>query len=341
MFSFAQGIIHEYYAVALAPAIGALVGIGATALWARRAEVGWRLCLAAIVAGTAVWAFVLLDRSPTWLPWLRLVVVVGGLLAAALLVIADRLARRAALTLAGVGVALALTGPAFYSVQTASAAHSGRCPAPDRPWPPAAAVSVAAAAAADCASRAPADRRATRPRPAAPRRAARWAVFRPPAPIPAAAAGAPDRRRSEAPRPRRRATAASARPAAAGPAASAGGLLDASTPSSALVALLRSDADHYTWVAATVGAQSAAGYQLATDDPVMSLGGFNGSDPYPTLAEFEAIVNAGKVHYYIGGGSGGVGDGSSMSAIATWVKAHFTSRTVGGVTIYDLTSPTG
>ncbi len=90
-----------------------------------------------------------------------------------------------------------------------------------------------------------------------------------------------------------------------------------------------------------MGSQSAAGYQLATNDPVMSLGGFNGSDPYPTLAEFEAIVNAGKVHYFIGGGSGGVGNGSSMSAITTWVKAHFTSRTVGGVTIYDLTSRTG
>ncbi len=63
VFSFAQGIIHEYYAVALAPAIGALVGIGATTLWARRAKVGWRLCLAVIVATTAVWSFVLLDRS--------------------------------------------------------------------------------------------------------------------------------------------------------------------------------------------------------------------------------------------------------------------------------------
>ncbi len=128
VFSFAQGIIHEYYAVALAPAIGALVGIGATALWARRAAAGWRLCLAAIVAATAVWAFVLLDRSAAWLPWLRFVVIVGGLLAAAGLVVADRLARRAALALAGVGVALALAGPAAYSMQTASTAHSGSLP---------------------------------------------------------------------------------------------------------------------------------------------------------------------------------------------------------------------
>ena len=65
-------------------------------------------------------------------------------------------------------------------------------------------------------------------------------------------------------------------------AGNAGGLLDASTPSAALVALLEADAGSYTWVAAAVGAQSAAGYQLATELPVMCLGGFNGSDPCPT-----------------------------------------------------------
>ena len=155
-----------------------------------------------------------------------------------------------------------------------------------------------------------------------------------------------------------------AAPGASG-AGNAGGLLDASTPSAALVTLLEQDADRYTWVAATVGAQSAAGYQLATDDPVMSLGGFNGSDPYPTLAEFQALVTAGKVHYFIAGGVGGSGDGgggnaagaaandgtggpstglrasggsTSMSAISAWVEAHFTSQTVGGITVYDLTS---
>ncbi|TMF92802.1 MAG: phospholipid carrier-dependent glycosyltransferase, partial [Chloroflexi bacterium] len=38
VFSFAQGIIHPYYTVALAPAISALVGMGAVFLWARRSE---------------------------------------------------------------------------------------------------------------------------------------------------------------------------------------------------------------------------------------------------------------------------------------------------------------
>jgi len=107
------------------------------------------------------------------------------------------------------------------------------------------------------------------------------------------------------------------------------------------VTLLKKNAGDYTWVAATVGSQSASGYQLATQDPVMSLGGFNGSDPYPTLAKFKALVLTGRVHYFIASGLGGGGSSAnnSMSAIGSWVKAHYKSRTIGGITLYDLTIP--
>src|SRR5207248_7150541 len=54
-----------------------------------------------------------------------------------------------------------------------------------------------------------------------------------------------------------------------GPGGGAGGLLGGSTPSAALVSVLEQDATRYTWVAATVRAEHAAGYQLATGDPVM------------------------------------------------------------------------
>ena len=73
----------------------------------------------------------------------------------------------------------------------------------------------------------------------------------------------------------------------------------------------------------------------------MAIGGFNGTDPSPTLAEFEAYVAAGKIHYFVGSGSGsgggGIGNSSSSNAIAAWVAANFTAQTVGGVTVYDLT----
>jgi hypothetical protein len=134
------------------------------------------------------------------------------------------------------------------------------------------------------------------------------------------------------------------------PAMGTGGLLDGSTSSTALNALLEADASSYTWVAAAVGSNSAAGYQLATQQPVMAIGGFNGSDPSPTLAQFKEYVAAGKIHYFIAGGGvgggfgggfggGGIGaGGSTSSAIAQWVESTFTARTVDGVTVYDLTT---
>jgi hypothetical protein len=120
----------------------------------------------------------------------------------------------------------------------------------------------------------------------------------------------------------------------------AGGLLNASTPTSELTDLLKADAGSYTWVAAAVGSNTASGYQLASEEPVMAIGGFNGSDPSPTLAEFQADVAAGKIHYFIAGGGFGGGPGGSgsntSSAISSWVEANFEATTVGGVTLYDL-----
>ena len=79
------------------------------------------------------------------------------------------------------------------------------------------------------------------------------------------------------------------------------GFLDASRPGAALTALLRENATDYTWVAAAVGSNNAAGYQLATGAPVMAVGGFNGTDPAPTLAQFQADVADGRIHYFVGG----------------------------------------
>jgi len=115
-----------------------------------------------------------------------------------------------------------------------------------------------------------------------------------------------------------------------------------------MVALLKDNANAYRWVAATAGANNAAGYQLSTGKPVMAIGGFNGTDPSPTLAQFQSYVAQHKIHYFIGGGGfggrgfgGGGGNASSTtSQIQEWVQSNFTAKTVGNVTVYDLTSPT-
>jgi hypothetical protein len=75
----------------------------------------------------------------------------------------------------------------------------------------------------------------------------------------------------------------------------------------------------------------------------MAIGGFNGSDPSPTLAQFQRYVAAGKIHYFIagggfGGGRGGMGGSNAGAQISAWVTATFSSQTVDGVTLYDLTA---
>ncbi len=121
-----------------------------------------------------------------------------------------------------------------------------------------------------------------------------------------------------------------------------GGLLNASSPSERIVMMLEHDADAFTWVAATTGAMSASGYQLVTEEPVMPIGGFNGSDPSPTLDQFKQYVSDGMVHYYIASGMDRMSSGSGGSGqIAEWVAANFTKTEVDGVTLYDLTIPKG
>jgi hypothetical protein len=109
-----------------------------------------------------------------------------------------------------------------------------------------------------------------------------------------------------------------------------------------MIAALSADADRYTWVAATVGSNNAAGYQLATGLPVMPVGGFNGSDPSPTLEQFQEYVAQGRIHYFLGG-NGFMANGGSEAAreIASWVSDNFSPGTIDGVTVYDLSGSTG
>jgi 4-amino-4-deoxy-L-arabinose transferase-like glycosyltransferase len=119
-----------------------------------------------------------------------------------------------------------------------------------------------------------------------------------------------------------------------------GGLLNGASVTSEAKKLLEADADQYTWAAAAIGAQNAASYQLATGEAVMAIGGFNGTDPSPTLAEFQQYVTDGEIHYFVAGGSGGGMGGSdsgTSSQITSWVEANFKKVTVGSATFYDLT----
>jgi 4-amino-4-deoxy-L-arabinose transferase-like glycosyltransferase len=373
-FSYMSGIIHPYYMVALAPAIAALVGIGAVALiqqtpWDR--GLGWlgRAALSAAVAVTAGWAFVLLDRTPSWFPWLRWAIVVAAGLAVLGILAGPRLAglgrsRTGRLGLAGVPVVLALVaglaGPAAYAVETVATTHTGSIPsagpasvggmggapggggaggrsfgagAPGKTGASGANGATGGTGSAGSAGGA-GSRTGTPPGGVAGTRPSGTGTG-------GTGTGSTGTGSSKA-----AGTGAAAGGKAAGGAGSAGGMggaggLSGNTQvSSALVKLLEKGASSYKWVAATVGSQEAAPLELATGGAaVMAIGGFNGTDPSPTLAQFKAMVAQGEIHYYLGANSQSFGGGNSSSAITTWVAAHYKKETVGGTTVYDLTQP--
>ncbi|HEY6379255.1 MAG TPA: glycosyltransferase family 39 protein [Candidatus Dormibacteraeota bacterium] len=328
--SYASGIIHPYYTVVMAPAVAALVGMGVTVLWKRRAQWFSRLALAGALAATAIWSYVLLGRSPDWYPALRTAVIVVGLAAAVALAAMPKVRGRMAAGIGAAGLCAALAGPAAYTVDTVLTPHSGAIPSAG----PTLTSTLGGGPGGGFAGGAPNGFGGGGANP--PAGGFGGAGLSPPTGFngpPSAnggGAGAPG---------------APGVSTGGGP----GGFLNASTPGRALRALLTASASHYTWAAAVVDSNSAAGYQLATGDPIMAIGGFNGTDPAPTLAEFEAYVQQGRVHYFIaggggagGGGFGGFGGGgasTNASAITSWVAGHFTAQTVDGVTVYDLSQP--
>ncbi|HEY1667344.1 MAG TPA: glycosyltransferase family 39 protein [Trebonia sp.] len=328
VFSFMQGIIHPYYMVALAPAIGALVGVGAIALLRSDTPVAGRAVAAAGILGTGVWAYVLLDRTPTWLPWLRWTVLLAGLLGAAAVFVVPALTGRAvrrgdgarpAARLAYAPLALALVaglgGPLAYSLDTANTTHTGSIPS--------AGPTVAGAFGGPGGNGGPGT-------------GARTGTGGPfggtGTGTGTGSAGTGTGGRTGAP------TAGAGAGGTPGAGGGMGGLSGSTQVSSALTKLLEQNASQYKWIAATEGSQSAAPIELATGgDAVMAIGGFNGTDPTPTLAQFEAMVAKNEIHYYVGQSNNSFGGGRGSSAITSWVAAHFKSETVGGVTVYNLT----
>ena len=310
VFSLAAGIIHPYYTVALAPAIGALVGIGSVLLWHERSRVWARVVLAGTVAVTSVWSVVLLERSPAFAPALAPTVAILGVGAAIAILGMPLLHRGVVAGVLAVAMAAAFAGPAAYTIDTVLTAHSGAIPSAG---PAVTAVTTGGGPGGGGFAGG-----------AAPR--AFPGGFGGGGFAPGAGFGNPGGFAGRGGFPRG--------------GGGGGGFLNASTPGAALVRLLQTNASRYSWVAATIDANSAAGYQLATDEPIMAIGGFNGTDPAPSLAQFEQYVAQGRIHYFIGsGGIAGATSNATSGQIARWVEQHFTATTVDGVTVYDLTQP--
>ncbi|UUU23358.1 ArnT family glycosyltransferase [Streptomyces sp. DSM 40750] len=334
VFSFMQGIFHEYYTVALAPYIAPLIGMGGALLWQERGKLWATITMAAAMTATAVWGYVLLNRSSDYLPWLRWVVLVGGLVAALGLVFVGRLGRRLALAVVGLGFVTAVAGPTAYTLTTLGEGHTGS-------------IVTAGPSVAGGRGAGPGGGGGMGGGPGGGMpgqnnqqggqngngQNGNGQMGRPPT------VGGQNNQQGQGTGQTRNGPGGGMGDGGGG---GMGGLINGTSVGDEAKELLEKNASHYTWAAAAIGAQNAASYQLSTGDPVMAIGGFNGSDPSPTLAEFKKYVADGEIHYFIssgsGGGMGGSGDGTS-SQISSWVQENFESVTVDGTTFYDLTQP--
>ncbi|OIJ69253.1 glycosyltransferase family 39 protein [Streptomyces mangrovisoli] len=367
VFSYMAGIFHQYYTVALAPYIAAVVGMGAGLLWERRREYWASITLAGAVVAASVWGYVLLNRTPDYLPWLRFLVLIGGLAGALGLIFAGRVTRQLALGAAAVGIVAALAGPTAYTLSTVNSAHTGSIPTAG----PAGASSMGFGGGMGGGRGGFGGNRGG---------------FGGNMPGQNQQNGGGNTQNGNGfpggggfggngngngngnggfpggnmPGQNQQNGGGSTQNGGGlpgggfgegggmgggmGGGGGAGGLLNGANVSSEAKTLLEKDAGSYTWVAASIGSQNAASYQLATGDPVMAIGGFNGTDPSPTLAQFKKYVADGKIHYFISGGGMGGGMGGSSngtaSQISSWVESNFKKVTVGSATFYDLTQQT-
>lgn len=312
--SFMSGTVHPYYAVALAPAIAALVGIGSVELWRGRAHLPARITLAATVLAASAWSAVLLGRDTTWLPWIRVAVVILGVLAAAALLlrldslqaIPARLRRAATATVVALSLLAGGLGSTAWAFATAAQPHSGSIPTSG---PTASAIGGPGGtggrtgfAGRDNSASGLAGGPGLAPDGAVPDGAVPNGTV-PDGAVPGGAMG----------------------PGGTG------------TANSELTALLK--ASTAKWSGIVSGASQAASLELATGTNVIALGGWNGGDPYPTLAQFQEMVANGEIGYFISGGMGGMGGGDGRggnSEVATWVAANFEAQTVGNSTVYKL-----
>ena len=96
------------------------------------------------------------------------------------------------------------------------------------------------------------------------------------------------------------------------------------------------------WSAAIDRSSNAADLELSSGTAVMAIGGFSGTDPTPTLREFQDDVANHRIAFYVSANSVGHSPGwnsHSHTDIAKWVQANFPASRVGSATVYDLSSP--
>jgi 4-amino-4-deoxy-L-arabinose transferase-like glycosyltransferase len=315
VFSYMSGIIHSYYAVALAPAVAALVGAGLVDLWRTRILSDGRLWTGGVAVGvlgvgTAWFGATLLDRTPDFAPGLGVAAIVVAAAALAILVVAAIPAiaarpavRRVAVAAGGLAVVAMLLAPAAYAWQTMNTGYNGGDPHPGPATANAFGGGFGGFGGVTVISKS-------------------GTTTVPDGGFPGGGFGGPGGGFPGLDGGGR-----------GGPGGPGGGAANAT-----LIDYLVANRGDARWIVAVNGSGSAGQIELATGLPVMAMGGFTGSDPWPSLEQLQRYVADGELRFVVVGGGfgGGIGGfGGSSSAVESWVSTSCTAVTSVSSSLYD------
>jgi 4-amino-4-deoxy-L-arabinose transferase-like glycosyltransferase len=115
---------------------------------------------------------------------------------------------------------------------------------------------------------------------------------------------------------------ASSLPVAGASGQSGVGLGGRGTADTALIRYLEAHRGSAKYLVAVASSNEADAIILETNQPVMALGGFSGSDPILTTAQLATLVKNGTVRYFLLNGSGGGGPGGGQSTLISWITQH-------------------
>ncbi|WP_328751250.1 glycosyltransferase family 39 protein [Streptomyces sp. NBC_00285] len=285
-FALAEGTFHPYYVTAMAPGIAALAGIGGVMLYRafrEGAAAKWGWVLPAAIAASAVWAVVLLQRVSGSGTLYTVAEVVAGV-AGAVAVIGLLLGRfTGRQRLTGIAALAAVVALlAGPAAYSVSAATSGTNGTNPTAGPSTGGMGGGMGGGGR--------------RPSGSTNSGSQSMGQPPSGTGSTTSGSRT--------------------------AAGGGMGGDTQVSSAMITYLKKNQDGATWLVAVATDQTASSIILESGQPVISMGGWSGSDNAMTLAKLKSLVKSGTLHYIVISSSG---QGSSNSEISTWVKKNGTA----------------
>lgn len=324
-FSVQQGIFHPYYVSAMAPAVAALAGIGVVML-ARAARTSWA-ALAVLdlsIAGTAWLSVELLGRTTDAPAWAQAVVPVAAVIAIVLspMLRSDRPNARRVVAIGAVAGSIALlAGPASYSFANLDHALNGNNVLAG----PAGASSMGGGPGGGGGMGA---RSGAGDGPGGGFGGGQMGT-----PPSGAMGGTPPTASVSGSSSSSGSTTAESTSAAPGAGSGQRGGGMGGGVSDEVIAYLEANQGSAKYLLAATGSQTTSSIIIQTGKAVVTIGGFSGTDPAPTVSQLEEMVASGALKYVlIGGGGGGPRGGSSE--ISQWVQEH-------GTAVTDVTTTSG